>query len=400
MTSRGGIQDDPELSVVLPCLDEAETLAACIEKAKAGIARTGMAGEVVVADNGSKDGSREIAVAHGARLVEIAERGYGSALRGGIAAARGTWVVMGDADDSYDFSDLTPFVERLRGGADLVMGNRFLGGIRPGAMPLKHRYLGNPVLTGLGRLFFRADVGDFHCGLRAFRRDAVLSMDLRTTGMEFASEMVIKATLKGMRLEEVPTVLHKDGRSRPPHLRSWRDGWRHLRFMLLFSPRWLFLYPGLGLLALGLALGLWILPGPRRIGGLELDIHTLLVSGFVVLLGHILVVFAVFTKAYAVTEGIHPPDDSFSRWLAAVNLERGLVAGAVVALGGLGLLVLALLGWRRVGFGSLDPRATMRELVPAVVLLVLGVQTAFASFFLGVLTIRRSGPPARRPGPS
>ena len=350
-----------------------------------------MTGEVVVADNGSTDGSREIAREHGARLVDVAEKGYGSALRGGIAAARGTWVVMGDADDSYDFGDLAPFVERLRAGADLVMGNRFLGGIRPGAMPLKHRYLGNPVLTGIGRLFFGAPVGDFHCGLRAFRRAAFEAMDLRTTGMEFASEMVIKATMKGMRLAEVPTVLHRDGRSRPPHLRSWRDGWRHLRFMLLFSPRWLFLYPGLALLALGLALGLWLVPGPRRVAGLELDIHTLLVAGFLVLLGHLLVVFAVFTKAYAVTEGLHPPDPPFQKALAAVNLERGLVAGALVALAGGALLLLAVLGWRRAGFGSLDPRATMRELIPAVVLLVLGLQTAFASFFLGVLTIKRSG---------
>ncbi len=375
----------------MPCLDEAETLAACIGKAREGLARLGTSGEVVVADNGSTDGSPEIAAAAGARVVRVAEKGYGSALRAGIAAARGKYVVMGDADDSYDFSDLAPFVERLRAGADLVMGNRFLGGIRPRAMPFKHRYLGNPVLTGLGRLFFGAPVGDFHCGLRAFRRDAVLAMDLRTTGMEFASEMVIKATLKGMKLAEVPTVLHRDGRSRPPHLRSWRDGWRHLRFMLLFSPRWLFLYPGLALLALGLALGLWILPGPRRVAGLELDIHTLLVCGFLVLLGHLLVVFAVFTKAYAVTEGIHPPDESLRGVLAAVNLERGLVAGGLVALAGFGLLVLAVLGWRRAGFGSLDPRTTMRELIPAVVLLVLGVQTAFASFFLGVLTIKRSG---------
>ena len=379
-----------KLSVVMPCLNEAETLAVCVDKARKGIAAAGIPGEILVADNGSTDGSQEIARAHGARVVDVTAKGYGNALRGGIAAATGEWIVMGDADDSYDFSDLAPFVEKLKGGADLVMGNRFLGGIRPGAMPLKHRYLGNPVLTGIGRLFFHAPVGDFHCGLRAFRKDSYEAMDLRTTGMEFASEMVIKATLKGMALAEVPTVLYKDGRSRPPHLRSWRDGWRHLRFMLLFSPRWLFLYPGLALLALGLALGLWLVPGPRHVAGLELDIHTLLVGGFLVLLGHLLVVFAVFTKAFAVNEGFHPPDPAFEKALAAVNLERGLVAGALIALGGLVLLGAAVLGWRRAGFGSLDPRTTMRELIPAVVLLVLGLQTAFASFFLSILGIRHT----------
>lgn len=384
-----------KLSIVMPCLNEAETLAVCVEKAKTGIAATGLAGEVLVADNGSTDGSQQIAREHGARVVDVKAKGYGNALRGGIEAATGAWIVMGDADDSYDFSDLAPFVARLEKGADLVMGNRFLGGIRPGAMPLKHRYLGNPILTGIGRLLFDAPVGDFHCGLRAFTKSAYEAMDLRTTGMEFASEMVIKATLKGMTLAEVPTVLHKDGRSRPPHLRSWRDGWRHLRFMLLFSPRWLFLYPGLALLALGLALGLWLVPGPRRVAGLELDIHTLLVSGFLVLLGHLLVVFAVFTKAFAVHEGIHPPDPAFERALAAVNLERGLVAGGLITLGGLVLLGAAVLGWRRAGFGGLDPRTTMREVIPAVVLLVLGLQTAFASFFLSILGIKHSAPASR-----
>ena len=264
-----------ELSIVMPCLNEAETLATCIDKARGFLDRHGIAGEIVIADNGSTDGSQEIAVSRGARVVNVPSKGYGSALMGGIAAARGRYVIMGDADDSYDFTDLMPFVERLRAGDELVMGNRFLGGIEPGAMPPLHKYLGNPVLTWIGRLFFGSPSGDFHCGLRGFDRQAILSLDLQTTGMEFASEMVVRATLQGLRIDEVPTTLSKDGRSRPPHLRSWRDGWRHLRFLLMYSPRWLFLYPGLFLMIVGLLAGAWLLPGPRRIGGVELDIQTL-----------------------------------------------------------------------------------------------------------------------------
>src|SRR6266705_273771 len=296
-----------ELTILMPCLNEAATVGSCIAKARGFLERAGIAGEVLVADNGSDDGSRALAEAAGARVVEVAERGYGAALAGGITAARGRYVIIGDADDSYDFARLEGFVARLREGYPLVMGNRFHGGIGKGAMPLLHRYLGNPVLSFVGRLLFRAPVGDFHCGLRGFDRDAVRALDLRTRGMEFASELVVKAALAGWRIAEVPTTLQPDGRGRPPHLRSWRDGWRHLRFLLLFSPRWLFLYPGLTLFIVGSTLSTALYFSTLRIGGAGLDIHTLLVAGFLSLLGYQLVLFAVFTKIFAIREGFHPP---------------------------------------------------------------------------------------------
>ncbi len=382
--------EEPELdlSIVMPCLNEAETLERCVRKAQASLERLGLSGEVVVADNGSSDGSQELARRLGARVVDVAEKGYGSALRGGIEAARGRWVVMGDADDSYDFSALEGFVLRLRAGDELVMGNRFKGGIRPGAMPPLHRFLGNPVLTGIGRLLFRSPAGDFHCGLRAFSRAAYDRLGLQTTGMEFASEMVIAATLKGLRVGEVPIVLHKDGRSRPPHLRSWRDGWRHLRFMLMYSPDWLLLYPGLLLLAAGLLLGARLTAGPLTLGGVVLDIHTLLVAGCLAVFGHQLVSLALFAKLFAAREGFLP-GDAWQRVAARAGLERLLVLGALLALAGAALLGAAVLGWSRAGFGPLDPRRTMREAVPAVTLLLLGLQTASASFVLGLLGLRR-----------
>ncbi len=377
-----------ELTIVMPCLDEAETLATCVRKARAFLERAGIAGEVVVADNGSRDGSQAIARAEGARVVDVVEKGYGSALRGGIEAAQGRFVIMGDADDSYDFASLDGFVARLRAGDDLVMGNRFKGGIRPGAMPPLHRYLGNPVLTAIGRLFFRSPAGDFHCGLRGFSRDAFARMQLQTTGMEFASEMVVAATLKGMRVSEVPIVLHKDGRSRPPHLRSWRDGWRHLRFMLLYSPDWLFLYPGLALFLAGLALGVRLAAGPWPVGGAVLDIHTLLVSGFFVILGYEIVLFSIFTKLFAVREGFLP-DDRLARAAGAVGLERGVLLGLAATLAGGALLVDAVLGWQSVRFGGLDPRVTMRQVIPAIVVMVLGLQTVFSSFLFSLFTLRK-----------
>lgn len=378
-----------ELSVVMPCLNEAETLATCIRKARACLDRLGVAGEVVVADNGSSDGSQEIAAREGARVVPVAEKGYGSALRGGIAAARGRYVIMGDADDSYDFSSLDPFLDRLRAGDELVMGNRFRGGIRPGAMPLLHRYLGNPVLTAIGRLFFHCPAGDFHCGLRGFSKAAHDRLGLQTTGMEFASEMVISATLRGLRVSEVPTILSKDGRSRPPHLRTWRDGWRHLRFMLLYSPQWLFLIPGLLLFVGGLAPGLWLLAGPQRLGGVEFDIHTLLVAGFAALLGFQVVVFGLFTRIFATVEGFLPEPPGFRRLFRLFSLERGLAAGALATLAGLGLWLLAATAWREAGFGPLAPRQTMRQVIPAAVLTVIGVETVFASFFFSTLGLAR-----------
>src|SRR6267378_3661641 len=376
-----------EVSFVLPCLNEVETLAACIAEARDAIAKGGFTAEIIVADNGSTDGSQLVARELGAKVVEVQRKGYGSALIGGIDAAQGRFVVMGDADASYDFAAIAPLIAKLRDGYDLVVGNRFLGGIEPGAMPWSHRWLGNPVLSSINKIFFHAPVGDTHCGLRAFTKDAYERMRLRATGMEFASEMVIKASLKGMRITEVPVVLRPAGRSRPPHLRTWRDGWRHLRFMLLFSPRWLFLYPGLALFGLGLVVGAAIETGPKTIGPIGFDIHTLLLAGFCCLIGYQLIVFAVFTKVFAMREGFHPPNRAYSEMFRYVKLETGLVLGALMFLLGAAGTVLAVLSWGAVGFGALDPRLTMREIIPAAVLLTLGVQTIFASFFLSILGI-------------
>src|SRR6266849_4714382 len=376
-----------EVSIVMPCLNEAETLATCIGKAREAIEQGGYSAEIIVADNGSSDGSQLLARELGARVVDVQRKGYGSALVGGINAAQGRFVVMGDADASYDFAAIAPLVAKLREGYDLVVGNRFLGGIEAGAMPWSHRWLGNPVLTRISRIFFHTPVGDMHCGLRAFTKDAYERMRLRATGMEFASEMVIKASLKAMRITEVPVVLHPDGRSRPPHLRTWRDGWRHLRFMLLFSPRWLFLYPGLALLAGGLVVSALLVVGPLRIGGVRLDIHTLLVAGFCCLMGYQLVVFAVFTKVFAMREGFHPPNANYAAMFRYVRLETGLALGALMDVLGVAGTIIAVITWQSVGFGALDPRTTMREIIPATVLLTLGVQTIFASFFLSILGI-------------
>jgi Glycosyl transferase family 2 len=379
-----------ELTVVLPCLNEAESLETCIRKAQKNMSDLGIDGEVVVADNGSTDGSQVIAEAAGARLIKVAERGYGAALRAGIHGARGEFVIMADADDSYALDDLGAFVEELRRGADLVMGNRFAGGIAPGAMPALHRYLGNPVLSWLGRLFFRCPVGDFHCGLRGFRKAAFQEMELQTTGMEFASEMVIKSTLLKHRIAEAPIVLHKDGRSRPPHLRSWRDGWRHLRFMLLFSPRWLFLVPGSALLSIGVFAALWLFGGPRTVAGLTFDLNTLLIAGAAVLLGYQLIIFAVFTKIFVISEGLHPPHTHLYKPIfRGLSLEMGIVAGIILTIAGVLVAGLAFWDWRAAGFGQLDPQVMVRRTLLALLLMVIGVQTFFASFFLGVLTLRR-----------
>jgi glycosyltransferase involved in cell wall biosynthesis len=378
-----------ELSVVMPCLNEAETLEACIRKAQCALAESGIAGEVIIADNGSTDGSVDIAERLGARVVKVQARGYGSALMGGIAAASGRYILMGDADDSYDFSHIPRFVGKLRAGADLVMGNRFRGGIQKDAMPALHRYLGNPVLSGIGRIFFRSRVGDFYCGLRAFRKDAYQRMDLRTTGMEFATEMVVKATLFGMNIAEVPTTLVPDRRSRPPHLRTWRDGWRTLRFFLLYSPRWLFLYPGLALMLAGTLVGLWLLPAPRTLGAVTFDVHTMLYAAVFVLLGFQAVAFAVFTKLFAISEGLLPPDPLLDRLFRYITLEVGLLAGALLATTGLAVSLYAVGFWGQKDFGRLNYAHTMRLVIPAALLLTLGAQTIFASFFLSVLGLRR-----------
>ncbi len=378
-----------ELSIVMPCLNEAETLANCIKKAQSYLLRSGISGEIVIGDNGSTDGSQEIATSLGAHVISVPIRGYGAALYGAITAAHGRYCIMGDSDDSYDFANLDAFVEKLRQGYDVVMGNRFQGGIRTGAMPWKNRYIGNPILSTIGKIFFRAGVGDFHCGLRGFSKSAFQQMDLRTTGMEFASEMVIKARLLGLKMTEVPTVLSPDGRSRPPHLLPYRDGWRHLRFMLLHSPRWLFLYPGTLLILLGLAGCAWLLPGPRFVGSIGFDVHTLLYAFVSVLLGFQLVAFAVFTKVFAISEGLLPEDPRLTRAFRYITLETGLAAGGLLVALGICGSIFAVTGWAKESFGTLDARHMLRIVMPAVFSLTLGVQIICSSFFLSILGLRR-----------
>ena len=376
------------MTILMPCLNEAATVAQCIAKARGFLERMGIDGEVLVADNGSADGSRTVAERAGARVVDVTRRGYGAALAGGIAAARGRYVVIGDADDSYDFGYLDGFLAKLREGYPLVMGNRFRGGIRKGAMPLLHRYLGNPVLSFLGRLLFQAKVGDFHCGLRGFDREAVASLQLRTTGMEFASELVVKASLAGWRIAEVPVILHPDGRGRAPHLRSWRDGWRHLRFLLLFSPRWLFLYPGLALLTVGIALTTALYFAPLHFLGAGLDIHSMLYASAAALLGMQLCLFALFARVSAQNGGLLPRRPALDRLLKTVTLERGLLLGAALALCGLLWSAAAFWHWSERGFGALDPRVVMRDTIPAAALMVGGMEIMLASFLLSVLVLQ------------
>lgn len=378
-----------ELSIVMPCLNESETLATCIRKAQQSLRELNIAGEVVIADNGSTDGSQAIATRMNARVINVEAKGYGAALKGGIVAARGKFIIMGDADDSYDFTNLVPFVEKLREGYDLVMGNRFKGGIKQGAMPPLHRYLGNPVLTTIGRLFFHSPVRDFHCGLRGFRKEAIMQMNLRTTGMEFASEMVVKATLMKMRIAEVPTILSPDGRSRPPHLRSWRDGWRHLRFLLLYSPRWLFLYPGILLMLLGLIVGLWLLPASRIIGNITFSVHTLLYAALSLIIGFQAIIFAVFTKIFAMTEKLLPEDPRLYKVFRYITLEAGILVGSIFILAGLAGSIYALNFWKIWSFGPLDASETLRIVIPAFTTLTLGCQIVLSSFFLSVLGLKR-----------
>ena len=345
-------------------------------------------GEIIIADNGSRDGSQEIARRLGARVVSVSAKGYGNALMGGIQAARGENVFMGDADDSYDFTNLVPFLKKLREGDDLVMGNRFRGGIKPGAMPPLHKYLGNPLLTAIGRLFFRSSVGDFHCGLRGFNRQSILNLDLRATGMEFATEMVVKATLYKLRIAEVPTTLFPDGRSRPPHLRTWRDGWRHLRFLLLYSPRWLFLMPGLLLILLG-GVGYAIALSRLTINGVTFDVHTLLFASLAFLCGFQAVLFAILTKLFAITEGLLPPDPRLERVFRHITLETGLAGGTLALVTGCVLLLMAVLVWRRTGWGRLDYSEVMRVVIPGATLTALGFQTVLFSFFMSILGMKR-----------
>lgn len=378
-----------ELSVVLPCLNERETVGICVAKAVTALKDAGISGEVLVADNGSTDGSVELAQAAGARVVHVENRGYGNALRGGIQAARGTYVLMADSDDSYEFAHIPRFVERLRSGSDLVMGNRFRGGIGKGAMPVLHRYLGNPVLTAIGRLFFCSPCKDFHCGIRAFRKQSYERMDVRSTGMEFASEMVVKASLLHMRVSEVPTTLSPDGRSHPPHLRTWHDGWRHLRFLLMYSPRWLFLYPGITSILVGLAACFWLMPGPRRVGDIVFDVHTLAYAFGSMLVGFQLLAFAVFTKVFAITEGLLPEDPRLNRLFDYIKLETGLIAGVAFVVIGLVGSIFALSTWAHSSFGPITSENILRVVLFSVFAMILGPQIIFSSFFLSILGLRR-----------
>lgn len=370
-----------EVSIIMPCLNEAETLETCIRKAQWFIAENDLAGEVIIADNGSNDGSQEIARRLNARVIDVPAKGYGSALKGGIAAARGQYIIMGDADDSYDFSNLNPFLVKLRNGYDLVMGNRFRGGIESGAMPFLHRYLGNPVLTGIGKLLFGSPCNDFHCGLRGFRKDAIANLSLQTTGMEFASEMVVKATLHKMQITEVPTTLSPDGRSRPPHLNTWRDGWRHLRFLLMYSPRWLFFYPGIFLILGGFLATLSLLPSPK--------VHSLLYSSTAMTIGFQIVTFALFTKVFGISEGLLPEDRRLNKLFDYLNLETGLIAGTVLLAIGMAASVYAFGIWGQHDYGSLNPTETMPIVIPGVTCLALGIQVIFSSFFLSILGLKR-----------
>jgi len=379
-----------ELTVVIPCLNEAETVATCVSKAVRFIEQSGIDGEVVVADNGSTDGSRQLAADAGARVVPVGDRGYGNALIGGILAARGEYVIMGDADDSYDFTNLMPFVEQLRKGADLVMGNRFKGGIEPGAMPTLHKYLGNPVLSFIGRLFFPSSIGDFHCGLRGFRRDSVMKLHLQATGMEFASEMVVKSTLAQQKIVEVPTCLAKDGRSRPPHLRTWRDGWRHLRFLLLFSPRWLFFAPGIIMIALGLIIGGATAVGPISIGNVTFDVDTLVAAAGMVIIGFQSVLFWLFTRVHASAEGFLPESPRAEKILTGLSLERVLILGGVIGLAGLVGLIFSITSWQTTTFGHLNYEHALRLMIPSVTALTLSIQAILGCFFLSILDIKQT----------
>ncbi len=383
----GDFSEHLELTILMPCLNEALTIGKCIEKAKAFLVDFNILGEILIADNGSTDGSQEISKKHGARVIAVKQKGYGSALRGGISAAKGKFIIMGDADESYDFYNLMPLLDKLREGYDLVMGNRFTGGIEPGAMPPLHKYLGNPVLSGMGRLFFKTAVKDFHCGLRGFSKKAVLKMDLQTSGMEFASEMVVKSSLLKMKICEVPTTLSPDGRDRPPHLRSWRDGWRHLRFLLLYSPRWLFLYPGMILFSLGILFSIWALISPITINNISFDIHSLAYFNAAIVVGFNLVLFAIQSRIFGYRAGLLPKHSSFDKLFKYFNLERGLFIGTVMIITGILLAIWAVAIWARVDFGGIDPRSTMRIVLPSFSIIIMGTQVVFSSFFLSIIGI-------------
>ncbi|MDO6603727.1 glycosyltransferase family 2 protein [Arenibacter palladensis] len=375
-----------ELSIVIPCLNEAETIEVCINKALNFLKENNVSGEVVIGDNGSTDGSIEIAQRNGAQVVHIDEKGYGAALMGAIKASKGEFIIMGDADDSYDFSELMPFVLKLREGNDLVMGNRFKGGIEKGAMPFLHKYLGNPVLSFIGRLFFKIKIRDFHCGLRGFRNESIQKLELRTTGMEFASEMIVKASIFKLKITEVPTILSKDGRSRPPHLRTWRDGWRHLKFLLMYSPKWLFLYPGLILLLISTLLFVMISINPIHANKLTFDLHTLTYCGAGIILSYQILSFSFLSRIYAINQGLIPVEKKFLNLFKFFNLEKGLLAGLFIFLIGFLQSLNLFMDWRQEGYGRInDLSASFRTLIPSIVMIIIGIQTIFLSFLSSII---------------
>lgn len=378
-----------ELSVVMPCLNEARTIESCIKKAQLAMKEIGIKGEVVIADNGSSDGSQEIAKKANARVVTILEKGYGSALKGGIEAAYGEFVIMGDSDESYDFLGIAPFVEKLRQGYDLVMGNRFAGGIAKGAMPPLHKYLGNPVLSFIGKLFFPSEINDFHCGLRGISKIAYKKLNLNTSGMEFASEMVVKATLFNMKVCEVPTTLNTDGRDRPPHLRSWHDGWRHLRFLLIYSPRWLFLYPGILMMFLGLLLGIPLTFTQIHIGDFILDIHTLLFAAAFFVVGYQSIWLALITRIHAAKEGFLPQKNSLDNFVQSLSLEKGILIGLILLLLGLAFALFSLFKWYNISeMKAFNPQLGLRLVIPSIVFLITGMQTILSTFVVSILNIK------------
>ena len=373
----------------MPCLNEAETLAICITKAQSFIDTNAIKGEVVIADNGSNDGSIDIAKSLNAKVVNAEQKGYGSALKAGIEAANGKYIIMGDADDSYDFNTLMPYVTELRNGKDLVMGNRFKGGIEKDAMPFLHKYLGNPVLSFIGRLFFKINIGDFHCGLRGFSKSAYNQMNLKTSGMEFASEMVVKSKLNNLSIAEVPTKLHKDGRTRAPHLKTWSDGWRHLRFLMLYAPNWLFLFPGILLVLVGLIMSIVLVINPIEFENFTLDVHTLLYTSAFLLVGFQFIVFYGLTKIFAVENELLPKSSRYNKLFKFINLEKGLIIGFILVCIGLLLSYKGLSTWESTDFGTLDTRTTLRTIIPAITALQLGIQTILFSFFFSVLGLKK-----------
>jgi len=382
------ISEDLELTILMPCLNEAETLKFCIDKANQFLTRTGVSGEVLIADNGSNDNSQQIAMNAGARVIDVKQKGYGSALISGINEARGKYIIMGDADDSYDFSQLDLFVDELRRGSDLVMGNRFKGGIRKNAMPFLHKYLGNPVLSFIGKLFFKIDIGDFHCGLRGFNATKIRSLNLKTTGMEFASEMIVKSRFAGLKMVEVPTVLYPDGRSRPPHLKTWRDGWRHLVFLLIYSPRWLFLYPGIFMLSVFSLVFIALQLHPIIIKGIYFDIHSLILVGFGIIASFQMILFAILGKVFSTNYGLIPEKKNYQIWYKYFNLERGIIAGLVLMLFGVLMILSAFIYWKHLEFGEVrDISGTSRKVILGGVLFTLGNQILFSSFIFRIIGI-------------